>query len=334
MDATSPIEVLRPQFAPEYQSKDRSRSFVPRSPSLTPKSHYEQERFGFSAYVKAPSSTTTMEQLTREHQTKGKFQSMTRDTASRENIQQRTREIDPLQLAQHPTTEVESPVMNKTMNKTQPSTQDRDALLLAQKQHQMRDERMAYMNQPTAARVQRPSFDVQSRDFDALLLAQHQTIGEQLASRRQQFMGVSTPYSTGLHYQTMQTAQQHVPPNQTFGNSLFEQQSQLLSSGGGAGRQLYMSDGGHNIADSAPGYHNLSMSSTQHAPPTLTYGNIPYQQPQLSSGIGGSVHLQQPSQAPRSVSFGNHHPFMSSSGVLVHPHSVGGHPQQQLWQYH
>jgi hypothetical protein len=95
-----------------------------------------------------------------------------------------------------------------------------------------------------------------------------------------------------------------------------------------------MSDGGHNITNSAPGYHNLSMPSTQHAPPTLTYGNIPYQQSQLSSGIGGSVHLQQPSQAPRSVSFGNHHPFMSSSGVLVHPHSVGGHPQQQLWQYH
>ena len=146
-------------------------------------------------------------------------------------------------------------------------------------------------------------------------------------------MGASTPpYSSGLHYPTMQTSQQHVPSNQTFGNSLFEQQSQLLSSGGG--RQLYMTEGGHNIPISAAGYHNLSMPSAQHAPPTLTFGSIPYQQLQLSSGIGGSVNVQQQSQAPRSVSFGNHHPFMSTSGVLVHPHSVGGLPQQQLWQYH
>ena len=344
VDATSPIEVLRPQFAPEYQSRGRPRSFVPRSPSLTPKSPYEQKRFGFHAYAKAPTSTTNMERMvsqnetvTREHQTKGNFQSMTRDidheTASREqksdgNVQPRTREVDPLQLAQHPTKGAESPIMNKP----QPSTRDLDALFLAQQQHRMMDERMAYMNQPTTARVQQPSFDIHSRDFDALLLAQHQTIGEQLASRREQFMGASTPYSSGLHYPTMQTSQQHVPSNQTFGNSLFEQQSQLLSSGGG--RQLYITEGGHNIPISAAGYHNLSMPSAQHAPPTLTFGSIPYQQLQLSSGIGGSVNMQQQSQAPRSVSFGNHHPFMSTSGVLVHPHSVGGLPQQQLWQYH
>lgn len=330
VNGTSPIEVLRPQFAPEYKSKGRSRSFVPRSPSVSPKSRYEQEHLGFSAYVKPSSTVSQNEAVTREHQTKGNFPPMTRDldhkTVSRENIQQRTREVDPLQLAQHPTTEVEPPVMNKT----QPSTRDFDALLLSQQQHQMIDERIAYINQPTAAREQRPSVDIQSRDYDALLLAQRQTIGEQLASRRQQFMGAFKPNSSGLHYPTMQTAQQHVPSNQTFGNRIFEHQSQLLSCGGG-GRQLYMSDGGHN---SVAGYHNLSMPSAQHSYPTLTFGNVHYQQSQLSSGIEGSVHLQQPSQATRSVSFGNPHPFMSSSGVLVYPHSVGGHPQEQLWQYH
>ena len=377
VDATSPIEVLRPQIAPEYQSRGRSRSFVPRSPSLTPKSPYEQKRFGFHAYAKAPTSTTTMERIVSQNESVTRERDIDHETASREqksdgnfqprtrpcllqlahhptkgvespimnkpqpstrdldalflaqqqqqhrmmDVQPRTREVDPLQLAQHPTKGVESPIMNKP----QPSTRDLDALFLAQQQHRMMDERMAYMNQPTTARVQRPSFDIHSRDFDALLLAQHQTIGEQLASRREQFMGASTLYSSGLHYPTMQTSQQHVPSNQTFGNSLFEQQSQLLSSGGG--RQLYMTEGGHNIPISAAGY-NLSMPSAQHAPPTLTFGSIPYQQ------FGGSVNVQQQSQAPRSVSFGNHHPFMSTSGVLVHPHSVGGLPQQQLWQYH
>ena len=325
VDATSPIEVLRPQIAPEYQSRGRSRSFVPRSPSLTPKSPYEQKRFGFHAYAKAPTSTTTMERIVSQNESVTRERDIDHETASREqksdgNFQPRTRPCL-LQLAHHPTKGVESPIMNKP----QPSTRDLDALFLAQQQHRMMDERMAYMNQPTTARVQRPSFDIHSRDFDALLLAQHQTIGEQLASRREQFMGASTLYSSGLHYPTMQTSQQHVPSNQTFGNSLFEQQSQLLSSGGG--RQLYMTEGGHNIPISAAGY-NLSMPSAQHAPPTLTFGSIPYQQ------FGGSVNVQQQSQAPRSVSFGNHHPFMSTSGVLVHPHSVGGLPQQQLWQYH
>ena len=243
-------------------------------------------------------------------------------------------------------------VQQPNINNLRSTTRDFDALLLAQ--HQMIEERMASMNQQTTAHVQRPSFNLQPRaqDCDALSLAHHQTIGEPMASR-QEFVA----FPASLHYPTMLSTQ-HAPQTQSLGNGMFEQQSQLLSSAMGkinpqqqlaaAVGRPHMTEGGHNasICNNAPvsnaGYHNPKMYTSQHAPQTLSFGNNPYQKSQISSGIGGYVNLQQQptmmsSHAARSVSFGNNQyeqqsQLMNSAGGLVHPHSVGGHPQQQQWQ--